>query len=544
MESIGRDQPIVSRLSFVLFLLVTWIGCFLSYPTFRLWLYTPEELLRLEPEQRADLVRRATVPGIDLAGGYRFRAMTDVARFTDFGRASILAHLRDFLRRRLDAVGILEATVREADEGSLEVDVPLSADTTLVRLLLTHTGSVTFHLFKDGAEVQQLRQRIDAALTQRALADTNATAPVAREPFSGHLASLTLAAGIGDIVVPEASVPTVQALLADTTVQRVVRSFNLANPPAGAFVWASEPAEQEGRRFYPLYFVNKEADLVGQPLVDAQVSEASLSLAARTRYGMRLVLNDKGREDLANISSANVGNRMAVMMQDRILMTLPIQGRIADGRVELPGGATLEETRILAAILRSGLLPVEVRIAGAETIAPPMTGRTSGMALWGIPLGIAGLALLLAYRSAGALALVGIGYQLLMTCAVLRLWHIAGLTPLLTLSTLAGTGLSVLVLIGGHLAVFERIREALGENPNVKTAVAAALDGIRPFLIWLHAVLLVLALVFITVGTGAVVAFALGLFSGVGGSLATLALLTRTVLVTVSSEWHIPRLSI
>ena len=252
------------------------------------------------------LYSQSTVPGIDLSGGSRLAASLDVSRFTERGMERAVGSMLETWRSRLNAVGISEPAITAREDDSFDIVVPFSADTGLVGRMIQESGAITLHLFKDGAEVQALRQRIDDTVRERALAESAG--------LSSFLSSITVEDGIADIVVRENNLEAVRAMLADSTVLASIRAFNLANPPAGAFAWATEPVERGGDLYYPLYFINQDVDLNAQPLASAVVDDASVT-AGRGAYAVRLFLEDAGRESLANLSSANAGNRVAIKMK-------------------------------------------------------------------------------------------------------------------------------------------------------------------------------------------------------------------------------------
>ena len=353
--------------------------------------------------------------------------------------------------------------------------------------------------------------------------------------------------GIGDIAVREDNLEAVKAMLADSTVQAGIRAFNLANPPAGAFAWGTEPVVRGGSVYHPLYFINQDVDLNVQPLASAVVSDASVT-ADRGAYAVRLFLQDEGRESLANLSSANAGNRLAIKMNGQVYVTLNIQGRIPDGRIEVPGGDTLEEARALAAILESESPPVAVALldqAAAHTPSPFGEGvmdSTFGAAL--ISLGLLGTLFVIRYRAAGLLFISGIPHFLIMTGAVLRLWNIAGIAPYFTLAGAVGFLAAVLVFTTVHFWIFEYLRAESGTESSVRQDVTASLAKIAPVLVWTHVMLLLVSVSLVVVGTGGVVNFGLVLFSGAAASLLTSTLWTNMLLSSLVADWQIRKLSI
>ena len=353
--------------------------------------------------------------------------------------------------------------------------------------------------------------------------------------------------GIGDIAVREDNLEAVKAMLADSTVQAGIRAFNLANPPAGAFAWASEPVVRGGSVYHPLYFINQDVDLNVQPLASAVVSDASVT-ADRGAYAVRLFLQDEGRESLANLSSANAGNRLAIKMNGQVYVTLNIQGRIPDGRIEVPGGDTLEEARALAAILESESPPVAVSLLDQAAVHSPspfgegVMDSTFGAAL--ISLGLLGALFVIRYRVAGLLFISGIPHFLIMTGAVLRLWNIAGIAPYFTLAGAVGFLAAALVFTSVHLWIFEYLRAESGTESSVRQDVTASLAKIAPVLVWTHVMLLLVSVSLVVVGTGGIVNFGLVLFSGAAASLLTSTLWTNMLLSSLVADWQIRKLSI
>ena len=523
-----------------MFLAVTLLGAVLVSPTVRLWFSSPESIEALAPEERKALYGQSTVPGIDLAGGYRLAVSVDLSRYTERGRARVVEGLVENWRRRLNAFGISEPVIAEGENDTFEIVVPLSADTGLAGRMIRESGEITLHLFKDGAEAQALRQRIDDALSEQA---SESTVP---GEFSALLASITVEEGIGDIAVREDNLDAVKAILADSTVQASIRAFNLANPPAGAFAWASEPVERGGRLFHPLYFINQDVDLNVQPVASAVVSDASVT-ANRGAYAVRLFLQDEGRESLANLSSANAGNRLAIKMNGQVYVTLNIQGRIPDGRIEVPGGDSLEASRALAAILESESPPLDVVLLDQGADVPSLLGEGAedSVAVAGaVGLGLLCAMFVIRYRVAGLLFVLGIPHYLIMTGAVLRLWNIAGIAPYFTLAGAVGLLGAILVFVSVHLWILEYLRAESGTESSVRQDVLASLEKIKPVLVWTHVLLLLVSVSLVVVGTDAVVNFGLVLFSGAAGSLLTCLCWTYMLLSSLVADWQIRKLSV
>lgn len=300
-------------------------------------------------------------------------------------------------------------------------------------------------------------------------------------------------------------------------------------------MWASQPVERDGNRYLPLYFVDQEANvsatLTGTEVVD--VPEGS-PLANRAAYAVRVALDAVGREELSNLTASNVGNRLGILVDDKVVVTLTLQGRVTDGRSELPAGKTLAEARTMAAILESGPLPGPVTALKVESVSAAADSRVSGLVIWVVSAVATGLLLALFYQRHGAVAFFGLAYHLLMSVAFLRVWNIAGYSVLLTFGTLTGWAISFALLLCSHLFLFQFIASETDDRrrPNW----GSAFIGIRPYLVWTHGLLMGIAALFVGIGHGALINTGIGLFSGTVASLLTLLLLTEMVLTAASSE--------
>ena len=90
--------------------------------------------------------------------------------------------------------------------------------------------------------------------------------------------------------------------------------------------------------------------------------------ATDPRYAMALDfrLDPVGMRNLLTASAEAVGRKLAVIVEDRIVVTPIIRAPIASDEGEVAGGFTEENTAFLAEALRGGRLPARVTVAGRE----------------------------------------------------------------------------------------------------------------------------------------------------------------------------------
>lgn len=99
-----------------------------------------------------------------------------------------------------------------------------------------------------------------------------------------------------------------------------------------------------------------------------QVASAAIGSDQTGMRTVDFVLEDKGRQILADHSSAHVGDHFAITLDGRVLTAPVINGPILGGEVQISGGGggfTLEEAQELVTILRFGRLPFPLREVAA-----------------------------------------------------------------------------------------------------------------------------------------------------------------------------------
>ncbi|MCS7278378.1 MAG: protein translocase subunit SecD [Aquificaceae bacterium] len=245
------------------------------------------------------------------------------------------------------------------------------------------------------------------------------------------------------------------------------------------------------------------------------ITGADLKTAYTTtdEFGMPAVgfeLTDRGSRLFAQATEQNIGRRLAIVLDKRVLSAPVIRSRISD-RGQISGNFTPEEAKELAIVLRSGALPTKVEFL-QETVVGPSLGKDA--IEQGIKGGIAGFALLVfillfRYKFAGFTATISILLNALM------LW--AGLVLLggtLTLPGIAGIILNMGIAVDSNVLIFERVKEELRLGNSVRKSIEL---GYRRTLsaVWdTHITLLVAALILFQFGSGPVKGFATTLTIG------------------------------
>ncbi len=206
----------------------------------------------------------------------------------------------------------------------------------------------------------------------------------------------------------------------------------------------------------------------------------------------------------------NIGRRLAIVL-DKVVFSAPvIRSRITD-RGQITGNFTLDESKELALVLRSGSLPTKVEFL-QESIVGPSLGKDA--IDQGIKAGILGfvflcIILIARYKTVGIGAIVSVLFNALLLWAGLAL-----LGGTLTLPGIAGIILNMGIAVDSNVLIFERVKEELRYGNTSRKAIELGYKRALSAIWDTHITLLVAALILFQFGSGPVKGFATTLTIG------------------------------
>ena len=288
-----------------------------------------------------------------------------------------------------------------------------------------------------------------------------------------------------------------------------------------------------GQTFYGL---ESRSMITGRDLKDARPSlgefnapVVSFSLAAESaaRFG--------------ELTSANIGRAMAIVLDGKVQSAPVIRGRITDSG-QISGSFTQQEVDDLALVLRSGALPAEIRYLEERTVGPSLgqdsidQGLRAGM--WGVILVVCSM--LLVYKITGLNAVIALVFNFVIVFGALAYF---GAT--LTLPGVAGLILTIGMSVDANVLVFERIREELRAGKTVKAAITSGFANALSSVLDANITTLIAAIFLFQFGTGPIRGFAVTLSVGILASVFTAIINSRFLFdVVLSRRGRIEKLSI
>jgi len=478
----------------------------------------------------------------------------------------------EILQNRVDQFGVSEPTIQKQGKHRIVVELAGIQDSERARALLQSTALLEFYLVKNVAVTNEIIAQLDNALrsdndqstpkekkttekedkstddqsttvselfgeTESNASDsdndTNLDDIFAEAPFSGLLTSIP-----GDMGIEEKNIYAFKKLLEEPEVQSKLNNAD------GQFLLSQEAetaSTNEAVKFYRLYYLEKRPELTGGIVEEAQANLGSLGGGSAGQPVVSLTMNSEGSRTWSRVTGANVGERIAIVLDQKVHMAPSIREKIPGGRTQIEGFANINEAKDLAIILRAGALPAPVNIIEERIVGPSLGADSITQGTQAVLIGLVTVLvfMLVYYRLAGTVADFALIWNILLVLAVL-----ASLQATLTLPGIAGLILTVGMSIDANVIIFERIREELRKGKTPKAAIDAGYDRALTTIIDANVTTLIASLVLYQFGTGPIKGFATVLFWGILISMFTAVFITRTIFSAYVSRKTITSLSI
>jgi preprotein translocase subunit SecD len=268
------------------------------------------------------------------------------------------------------------------------------------------------------------------------------------------------------------------------------------------------------------YAVRKTVPVTGTDLKTAHVSKSQLG-----QPNVAFALTPDGARKFGDFTGANVGRRIAIVLDNKVMSAPNVKTKIEDQGV-IEGTFSNQQASDLSLVLRSGSLPASMTTLEERTVGPSL-GRDS--IRQGVLASLVGfLALILAvlfyYRGAGINAVLALLLNLVILLGMMALFHAT-----LTLPGIAGIILTLGMAVDSNVLVFERIREEIRDGKTVRAAIENGFARAFGTIIDTHMTTIISALFLYQYGTGPIKGFAVTLLIGLFASVFTAFFVSRVI---------------
>lgn len=267
--------------------------------------------------------------------------------------------------------------------------------------------------------------------------------------------------------------------------------------------------------------VRRLGGIRGDNLIDAQssIDQQNNEPIVNIRF------DQQGGAKFAKLTSENVNKPFAIILDGEVLSAPNIQEPILGGQARISGSFTSESANQLAIALRSGALPVDLKVIEERTVGPDLGADSIRRGLIAMMIGSVAVIVLMivCYGRFGIYATVALGINVGMIIGIM-----AAINSTLTLPGLAGLVLTIGAAVDANVLINERIRE---ERKRGRRVVAAVENGYREAsrAIWdANLTNIIAAIVLAAIaGSGPVRGFAIVLIIGIATTIFTSVYLTR-----------------
>jgi protein-export membrane protein SecD len=266
-----------------------------------------------------------------------------------------------------------------------------------------------------------------------------------------------------------------------------------------------------GGQNIPMLLFSK-VELTGSELSDAMVTFDQQTQEPQVSFQ----LNPRGAVTFGELTKANVGHNLAIVLDDVVYSAPRINSPITGGSGVITLGAggdqAFKEARDLAIVLRAGALPAQLELLEQRAIGPSIGADSikHGMTASVVGCALVFLFMVVYYRMSGAVAAASLMLNFLFTFAIL-----IGMDATLTLPGIAGLALTIGMAVDSNVIIFERIRDELHEGKGVAGAVHSGFDKAFSCIFDANITHAIVATILLNFGTGPIRGFAVTLLIGI-----------------------------
>lgn len=467
------------------------------------------------------------------------------------------------VRTRIDKFGVVQPNIQklEGQEGRIMVEMPGIKEPERMRKLLQGSANLEFWETYNAEEVapylQQLDQRVangshveaDTATADSAAQKQVAAAKQAEPKFKVDKKETDKAEAAG-MAAQQAEATKQHPLLArlqltggqslslvgyanvrDTAaINKIIYSAVAKQvlPQDLRLMWGAKPADGlKVKNVYELYALKVTTSNGRAPLEGDVITNAKDEFDQFNNPVVSMSMNTEGARQWANMTKANIGKAIAIVLDGVVYSAPRVNGEIDGGNSQISGNFTIEDTKDLANTLKSGRMPAPARIVQEEVVGPTLGAQSIQQ---GIISFVIAFVLLIFYMVAmynfipGMIANSALVVNVFFTLGILTSFQAA-----LTMSGIAGMVLSLGTAVDANVLIYERIKEELRSGKGMKQAIDAGYSNAFSAILDSNVTSLLTGIILYIFGTGPIQGFATTWMIGIVCSFFSAVYLTRLV---------------
>jgi SecD/SecF fusion protein len=460
----------------------------------------------------------------------------------------------EVLRSRIDKFGVTQPNIqRIGSSGRILIELPGAKDIERVKKLLQSTAELQFWEVYSNQETAQFLYAANSKVielfqeeaSEEVTDATNESSEI--DDLLGEVKDSTATKQTKDLFsvlyprIPRSqneisSIVGTSAVIDTATVNKYLAMKEikaLLSPEMKhvKFLWDAKPIE--GSEVINLYAIKgnrkDEAPIQGDVIINASQEYDQLG----TSPEVSMTMNSRGSKLWEKMTGENVGNFVAVVLDDYVYTAPRVNGAITGGRTSISGNFTILEAQDLANVLKAGKLPAAAHIIQSEIVGPSLGQEAidSGIQSFALALLLVLVWMIFYYGKAGIFANIALLVNILFIFGILSAFG-----AVLTLPGIAGIVLTIGMSVDANVLIFERIKEELARGKSLKEGISDGFSNALSSILDANITTLLTGFILFVFGTGPVKGFASTLMIGIATSLFTAIFITRILIDAYSGK--------
>ncbi|MDB6116154.1 MAG: protein-export rane protein SecD [Lacunisphaera sp.] len=281
-------------------------------------------------------------------------------------------------------------------------------------------------------------------------------------------------------------------------------------PPGYVVMGEDEDNKTNGQTYTVYYLVKQIPEMGGSTVKSAQATTDQFG-----GYQVHLNFNSEGAKKFAEVTTANTGRLLAIVLDGKLYNAPRINEPITGGSAQITGHYSAREAEQLATALNNPLdLPLEVK--EQYVVGPTLATDAVSSGVKASIIGTAAVAafMITFYATGGLVAVISLAVNIVIILGVM-----ASIGATMTLPGLAGIVLTIGMAVDANILIFERMREEIALGKTLSSANQGGFMKALTTILDAHFVQLIICGIMIWLGTGPIKGFGFTLLIGVLSTL-------------------------
>jgi len=255
-----------------------------------------------------------------------------------------------------------------------------------------------------------------------------------------------------------------------------------------------------------------------------QLTDATQTYDQNNQPVVSITFDTEGGRKFARLTQANVNKPFAIILDGQVLSAPNINEPILGGSAQISGNFTVESANQLAIALRSGALPVDLKIVEERTVGPDLGADSirKGVIAATIATVAVLLFMLVTYGRFGMYASGALVLNVVLILGIMALFNAT-----LTLPGIAGFVLTVGAAVDANVLINERIREEQRKGRRVVQSIEMGYKEASRAIFDANITNVIAGVLLFLFGSGPIKGFAVVLMIGICTSVFTAVTITR-----------------